>query len=476
MKPSRRWHVPFVLSIALAFPLVVANKYGNTAAQSQAAERWVSTWATAQQLDVPAPRGTGAGPGRAMPSSSSQSPSASSSAAETPARAGGPQPSPPQVAVAPTGQGREGRGGGPAATANIPATLEDQTVRMVVRASIGGRRVRVALSNMLNTQPLQIGAVRIARHAANDAVVPASTRALSFGGRPEVVIPPGALLLSDPVEFEAAPLTDLAVSLYLPRDTGPPTSHALGLRTAYIGKGNLVESATIPNAGTTSAYLWLSSVDVLAPADAFAIVAFGDSITDGYATTKDANQAWPTLLARRLVEQSATRNVAVVNQGISGNQVLRNGAGLSALARFDRDVLSRPGVKWVILLEGINDINIRGRLDGPDALTAGELIGGYQQIIARAHAHGIRVVGATLTPEEGVPTASERGEAIRQAANEWIRTSRSFDAVVDFDAALRDETRPSRLRPVFDPGDHIHPNDLGNRTMAQAFDLYLFTK
>jgi len=329
---------------------------------------------------------------------------------------------------------------------------------------------------MLNTQSLQIGAAHIARRASDDAIVPASTRALAFGGRPDVVVPAGALLVSDPVELEVAPLTELAVSLYLPRDTGPPTSHALGLKTGYIGKGNLVGNPTIPDAATTSAYLWLSSVDVLAPGDSFAIVALGDSITDGYATTKDADQAWPTLLARRLGEQRATRNVAVVNQGISGNQVLRNGAGVSALARFDRDVLSRPGVKWLILLEGINDINIRGRSDGPDALTAAELIGGYQQIVARAHSHGIKVVGATLTPEEGVPTASDRGEAIRQTVNQWIRTSRSFDFVVDFDAVLRDEKRPSLLRREFDPGDHIHPNDLGNRAMAQAFDLSIFTK
>jgi lysophospholipase L1-like esterase len=408
-----------LFAVALALSLVVASPAWQTAAQGR--DHWVATWATAQQLDVPVARGRG-----------------------------------------------------PAT--NIPTTLNDQTIRMVVRASIGGRRVRVALSNMLNTQPLHIGAAHVARHTGNDAIATATTRALSFGGKPDVIVPPGALLLSDPVDMVVTPLMDMAVSVYLPRDTGPPTTHILGLRTAYVGKGNLVSNHMIPEATATSAYLWVSSVDVLAPANSFAIVALGDSITDGYATTIDANQAWPTLLARRLSEQPTTRHVAVVNQGISGNQVLRNGAGLSALARFDRDVLSRPGVKWLILLEGINDINIRGRSDGPDALTADELIGGYQQIIARAHAHGIKIVGATLTPEEGVPTASDRGEAIRQAVNAWIRTSRSFDFVVDFDKVLRDEGRPSRLRPEFDPGDHIHPNDLGNRAMAQAFDLSVFAK
>lgn len=348
---------------------------------------------------------------------------------------------------------------------------------MVVRTSLGGRAVRVSFSNMLNASPLEIGAAHLATHAGGSAIVVDTDRALTFGGKSSVIVPPGALLLSDPVNLTIAPLSDLAVSVYLPRSTGAPTSHTLGLRTAFVAKGDVTSRPTMPDdATTTLAYLWLSSVDVLAPAGAGTIVAFGDSITDGYSTTPDANQAWPTLLAKRLQGNKATRHLGVVNQGISGNQVLRNGAGLSALARFDRDVLSRPGVRWVILLEGINDINIRGGNDGPDALTSEELIGGYQQIIARAHAHGLRVIGATLTPEEGVRTATDRGEAIRQAVNRWIRQSGSFDAVVDFDAVLRDPARPARLRSEFDPGDHIHPNDLGNQAMAEAFDLTVFVK
>src|SRR5581483_6783404 len=206
------------------------------------------------------------------------------------------------------------------------------------------------------------------------------------------------------------------------------------------------------------------------------IVTLGDSITDGFATTRDADRAWPTLLAKRLNANQATRHIAVVNQGISGNQVLRDGAGVSALARLDRDVLSRPGVKWVVLLEGINDINIRGRSDGPNALTSDELIWGYRQIIARCHAHGIQVIGATIMPEEGVPTASERGEEIRQAVNRWIRAKGNFDTVVDFDAVVRDPDRPIRLKPEFDPGDHIHRNDAGNQAMANIFDLGIFKK
>jgi lysophospholipase L1-like esterase len=232
----------------------------------------------------------------------------------------------------------------------------------------------------------------------------------------------------------------------------------------------------MPEPITTTACTWLSSVDVMAPKDAYTIVALGDSITDGYSTSTDADMAWPTLLAKRLSKNKATQNVAVVNQGISGNQVLRDGAGISALARFDRDVLSRPSVKWVVLLEGINDINIRGRTEGPNALTSDDLVAGYRQLIERCHLYGIKIAGATIMAEEGVPTASERGEGIRQAVNQWIREKSHFDAVVDLDAATRDPQHPARLKQEYDSGDHIHPNDAGNQAMADAFDLSLFKK
>jgi lysophospholipase L1-like esterase len=271
-------------------------------------------------------------------------------------------------------------------------------------------------------------------------------------------------------------LSELAVSLYLPGDTGTPTTHQLGLHTSYISKGNTTAATTMPDPAKMYGYVWLSSVDVAAPADAFTIVALGDSITDGQATTTDADRAWPALLARRLNRNPATQHVAVVNQGISGNQVLHDGAGVAALARFDRDVLSRPGVRWVILLEGINDINLQGSADGPDALTPEELIAGYRQIIERCHIHGIKVVGATVMPEEGVWIATARTEQVRQAVNRWIRTKGNFDAVVDFDAVVRDPQKASAVKPEFDPGDHIHPNDAGNQAMADAFDLAIFRK
>jgi len=441
-------HAVFLVALSIAITIGASGAAGQ--ATERSGDHWVSTWATALQLTPPAARGGG------PPPATSTSPS--QPVVQPPAPSGGP------------------RGGYRPVPSNIPVTLADQTIRMVVRTSLGGTRLRISLSNMLNAQPLRIGSAHVALHAGGGRIVPGTDRALSFAGGPAAAIPPGALLLSDPVDVPVGPLADLAISLYLPVDTGPPTTHTLGLRTAYISRGDVTASEAMPDPTTTLAYLWLSAVDVLAPAAASTVVAFGDSITDGYGTTLDANLAWPTLLAKRLAGERTTRHLAVVNQGISGNQVLRNGAGLSALARFDRDVLSRSGVKWMILLEGINDINIRGRADGPDALTAEELIGGYKQLIARAHSHGIRVLGATLTPQEGVPTATERGEAIRQAANQWIRTSRTFDAVVDFDAVLRDPARPIRLLPAFDPGDHIHPNDAGNRAMADAVDLKVFVK
>jgi lysophospholipase L1-like esterase len=436
----------FFIAIGLMQPISPAQRLSHPANS----EHWVSTWATAQQLMIMAPPAAFAA-GRPP----STSPGADAQQSNRP----------PQ---------QNNRGNGPMAA--VPAALEDQTVRMIVHTSLGGHRVRVQISNALGASPLEIGSAHIAVHRKDSEIVPDTDRAITFGGKASCTIPPGVLFVSDPVNMEFPPLADLAVSLYLPRNTGAPATHRLGLHTAYISKGDVTGQEAMPQPSTAFAYLWLSSVDVLAPADAFTVVALGDSITDGYATTPDANRSWPALLAKRFISNKGTQRVAVVNQGISGNQVLRDGAGLSALARFDRDVLSLAGVKWVILLEGINDINIRGRTDGPNALTSDDLIAGYRQIIERAHTHGIKVIGATLTPEEGVPTASERGEEIRLTANQWIRTKGNFDAVVDFDAVIRDPARPIRMRQELDPGDHIHPNDKGNQAMADAFDLAVFKK
>jgi lysophospholipase L1-like esterase len=419
---------PVVIAALCAAALARAQ----SRATSNTGEHWVATWATAQQL----------------------------TAASFAGRAGPPPAS---------------RRDGPEVS-NLPATFADQTVRMVARVSLGGRRIRIELANMAGAQPLEIGAAHIGLHKGGGEIAEGTDRVVTFGGRSSFAIPAGVLAVSDPVDLDIAPLSDLAVSIYLPHDTGMATNHTVGLHTAYISKGDVTGSSSMPDPTTMFAYAWLSGVDVAAPADAFSIVALGDSITDGFATTRNADRAWPTLLAKRLNADKETQHAAVVNEGISGNQVLRDGAGVSALARLDRDVLTRPGVKWVILLEGINDINFRGRMDGPNALTSDELIWGYQQILARCHAHGIKVIGVTIMPEEGVPTASERGEEIRQTVNRWILAKGNFDAVVDFDAAVRDRDRPVWLKPEFDPGDHIHPNDTGNQAMAEAFDLGLFKK
>jgi len=282
------------------------------------------------------------------------------------------------------------------------------------------------------------------------------------------------IIVSDPVELQIAPMTDLAVSIFVAKAEGVPTNHTIGLHTSYIADGNLAAAESLDKASTTTTYEYLRSVDVAAQASDFAIVCLGDSITDGYGTSLDTNKAWPALLAERLNKERRGAKVAVLNEGISGNQVLRDGAGVSALARFDRDVLAEPGVRWVVLLEGINDINLHGQSTDPGSLVADDLIRGYKELIARAHLHRIRMMGATLTPDEGVFLSGPIGEATRQKLNEWIRTSGEFDAVVDFDAVLQEKGHPARLREEFNPGDKIHPNDAGNAAMANAFDLSVF--
>jgi lysophospholipase L1-like esterase len=282
------------------------------------------------------------------------------------------------------------------------------------------------------------------------------------------------VILSDPVDLNAPPLADLAVSLYFPGETGPPTSHATGLHTTYIADGDLTGQAAIPGDVTAQSYYVLAGIEVLAPADASLIVAFGDSITDGARSTPETNHAWPALLAARLAAKKDTAHFAVANMGIGGNRLLRDGTGVSALARFDRDVLSQSGVKWVVVLEGINDIG-REASTPTEAVTADEVIGAYKQLIERAHTHGIKVIGATLLPYEGANYSRETGEAVRESANQWIRSSGAFDAVVDFEAATRDPNNPKHIRADFDPGDHLHPNDAGYQAMADAFDLGIFT-
>jgi lysophospholipase L1-like esterase len=421
-----------MLAFVLGFILLNASAAlrAQTGSSPRPNEHWVTTWATAQQL---APTHLPFGNGELV------------------------QPPP---------------------AARVPATLKNQTVRMIAHASLGGRRVRVSLANALEKPTLKVGAAHLALRANGAAIVPASDRALTFGGRTSTVVPPGTMVVSDPVDLALPALTDLAVSVYLPEETGLPTVHPDGMHTAYITSGNATGSAALKTDATTTAYLWLGSVDVLAPAEAGAVVAFGDSITDGVGATVDADRAWPSLLAATLAAGGSASGRSVVNVGLSGNRLLRPGFGVSALARFDRDVLGNAGVRWMTVLLGINDITFPAVPGAAptEAVTADDLIWGFQQIIERAHRHGIKVAGATILPVEGVNTYTDAGERIRQDVNRWIRTSKAYDALIDFDAALRDPAHPGRLRADFDGGDHVHPNDAGNRAMAAAIDASIFRR
>ena len=374
---------------------------------------------------------------------------------------------PPANAAAPAGA--------PAAAPAKPAPLRsfnNQTIRMVVNTSIPGRTVRVELSNHFGPQRLKIGAAHLALHDKGAAIVPGSDRVLTFGGNAAPSIPAGASLISDPVDLAVPALGDLVISVFIPGDSGPPTQHGTGLHTTYIsGAGNFTGEATFTAERTTNSWYFLSGVHVLAPEDTGAIVAFGDSITDGATSTNDTNADWPSQLAKRL-RAAGIHNLAVVNQGISGNRVLGDGAGVSALARFERDVLSQPGIKYLIFMEAINDIG--GMARGGDGVSAESIIEIYKQMIERAHMRGIKVIGATLTPYEGAGYYSENGEAIRSAVNQWIRTTGMTDGLIDFDAATRDPNNPKHLRTDYTIRDNLHPNDAGYKAMADAIDLSLF--
>ena len=354
------------------------------------------------------------------------------------------------------------------------AVLTGATLREVVHVSIGGEMVRVRFTNLYGTSPLVIGAAEIAQTLKGADIVAGTGKALTFHGAPSVSIPAGALVVSDPIPFKFAPLSDVTVSFYLPSPSGPVTEHELGNATSYHANGNVVSSAGLDAPTTLTSWEYLNGIDTLAPAAAAAVVTIGDSITDGAKSTRDTNQRWPDELARRLQADPKYRNLAVLNEGISGNQILRDGAGPNALARFDRDVIAQSGARYLLILEGINDI---GRLHNtPDSgLAAADLINAMNQMIVRAHAHGIAVIGCTLTPYHGAGYSTENGEAIRKAVNDWIRTGGAFDGVVDFDAAVRDPNHPESFLPANDPGDHLHPNDAGYKVMGDAIDLKLFT-
>ena len=352
---------------------------------------------------------------------------------------------------------------------------------MVARVSLGGPKLRIELSNARGRGSVTIGSARVAlaRHSNTGLTLrPGSDRIITVGGRKAFSIEPGALIVSDPVDLPVPAYSDLVVSLYVPSNTTALTVHSLGLHTTYISNGDTTGNDTLGSQSENKSYFWLTGIDVLAPADAAALVTFGDSITDGFATTPDTDRAWPTQLAKRLIDNPSTATVSVLNVGISGNRLLHDGAGTNALARFDRDVLARPGVRWILLLEGINDISFSAIPGAPptEHVTRDELIEGYRKFIEKAHVHGIQIVGATILPWEGVWTFNEPAEGQRQELNHWILTCGLFDRVIDFDAITRDPAHPRRLLPRYDSGDHVHPNDAGNEAMARAVNLAFFGK
>lgn len=363
-------------------------------------------------------------------------------------------------------------------------SLSSKTVRQVARLSIGGSHIRVRLSNLFGRDPLSIGSVRVALHASGSAIQPGTDRRLTFAGSSGLTIPRGGAAVSDAIEFPVKALAQIAVSIHVREDGGVSTIHGTALQTAYIASGDATATTELPLPETDDSRYFLTDIEIAAVPGARTLVVLGDSITDGVGSTQDGNARWPDRLAARLQADPSFASVAVVNAGISGNRILNDGRrpfiGPSSLSRFDRDVLAKPGVRWVIVLQGSNDISASDMLQTPeDQVSAQQIIDGMKALIAKAHANGIRILGGTLLPREGVGEPfvnTDAGRAKRGAVNAWIRTSGAFDAVIDFDSAMADPARPGHLRPAFDSGDHLHPSDAGYAAMASLVDLGLFAR
>ncbi len=362
------------------------------------------------------------------------------------------------------------------------ADLMDATLRETVHVSQGGSMIRVHLSNEFGTQALHLISVHIARPTASgsSAIDPASDHSLLFNGCTDVVVPPGAEYVSDPIAYPLAALSDLTVSMHVEEAPGRQTGHPGSRQTTFYAHGGLTGAADMPLAKKVEHWYMLSGVDVQAAPGAHSIVVLGDSITDGHATTTNGNDRWTDVLAQRLQANVGTRNVGVLNEGIGGNHLLIDGLGPNALARFDRDVLAQAGVRYLIVLEGINDLGGFGRMENATQTAHDQLvrriIGAYQQIIVRAHAQGIVVYGATVMADGGSgyyhPDAASEHD--RQQVNAWIREPGNFDMVIDLDKVMADPANPQRLLPAFDSGDHLHPAPPGYRAMGQAIPLSLF--
>ena len=359
--------------------------------------------------------------------------------------------------------------------------LNDVTLRQIAHLSIGGSELRVNVSNRYGTAPLHFTGIHIAKaaSAASDKIVARTDKALSFSGKPDITIPAGADYVSDSIAFSAPALSDVAITLHADALPAEQTGHPGSRATSYLAHGDLLAAPEIPNPKKIEHWYFIAEIDVAAPDKTAAIVTLGDSITDGHGATTDGNDRWPDVLAKRLVTSSKNK-LAVLNHGIGGNRLLNPGLGPDALARFDHDVLAQAGVKYLIVLEGINDIGTLTRdSDASDAeheTLVRRMRAAYEQIVTRAHTHGIKVIGATILPfvrgEYYHP--GPKTEADRQAVNEWIRTPGHFDAVVDLDKVTRDPQHPDRLLPAFDSGDHLHPSPAGYRAMADAIPASLF--
>jgi lysophospholipase L1-like esterase len=368
----------------------------------------------------------------------------------------------------------------------VSPTFKDQTLRQMVRLSGGGKQVRIRFTNEFGTTPLAIGAAHVALAASGGAIQPGSDHVVTFAGKPTATIAPGAPLVSDPIDMPVPALSKLAISLYLPGQVDACTCHGTSVEPGFTAPGDATAAPVMPAGPPLASRALISAVEVGSDGPAETIVMFGDSITDGVGATPGADRRWPDQLAERLIKRGGPA-VYVSNQGISGNRVLNDGFGASALARFDRDVLATPGLTYVVVFEGINDIGISfaPRTDtGPLAgfvkafggppITADDIIAGYRQLIARAHARGVKIYAATITPYGGAATAVAAGEAARQAVNAWIRTSGAFDGVIDFDAVWRDPAKPDQIREGWHAGDHLHGSDAGYKALADSIDLKLF--
>jgi lysophospholipase L1-like esterase len=392
----------------------------------------------------------------------------------TPAPVSTQTPAPPAVPEQPAAANAAPR---PPRPPQIVYGVTDTTLREIVHVTIGGPELRVIFTNEFGTEPLTIGAAHVAISQGGSSINLVSAAGLTFNGRTSVIIPPGALVVSDPATVNLPAAADLAISLFLPAQTITHLSqHGSANQISYTSPGNVVGAKTLDSPTEIRSWPFVKGVDVKVPAQDAAVVAFGDSITDGAFAALNANARWPDELARRLLADPRTAGLSVLNEGIGGNRILHDNTGPSALARFDRDVIAQSGVKYLIILEAINDIGHAYDTHRIyDVVSADDLIAGYVQMAERAHTHGIKVYIATLTPYVGAGYASPAGEQVRQALNQWIRTTSQIDGFIDFDKATQDPANPAMFLPAFDHGDHLHPSDPGYKAMGDAIDLKLFT-